>query len=77
MTTVTFPELEARLREIVSEVERDGQVVEVERDGQVVVRIVPASRKSVPPWEALRGSGVLLSDPEEAVLRDEDFEASR
>ena len=77
MTTITFPELEARLREIVTEVERDGQVIEVERDGQVVVRIVPVARKGARPWEALRGSGVLLADPEESVLKDEDFEASR
>jgi prevent-host-death family protein len=77
MMTITISELEARLQEIVDEVEREGHVIEVERDGQIVARIVPAAAKSLRPWEAMHGSGRLLATPEESVLRDEDFEAYR
>jgi len=77
MMTITVSELEARLQEIVDEVEREGHVVEVEREGKVVARIVPAIPKRVRPWEALRGSVVFLAEPEESVLEDEDFEANR
>ncbi len=69
--TISVTELKARLLEIVRE---------VERHGQVVARIIPArlpSNVSARPWEALHGSGTLLVAPEESVLADEDFEASR
>lgn len=77
--TISVTELKARLLEIVREVERQGTVVEVERHGQVVARIVPAStaEASVRPWERLRGTGSLLASPEESVLDETDFEASR
>jgi prevent-host-death family protein len=74
--TITVPELSARLQEIVDEVEREGHVVEVERDGQVVARIVPAAPSAARKAEVeaalarLRGSGVLLADPEESVWLD-------
>lgn len=68
--TISVTELKARLLEIVREVEREGKAVDVERHGKVVARIVPATPKAVRPWEALRGSGVLLADPEESVWVD-------
>lgn len=77
--TISVSELKARLLEIVREVERDGTVVDVERHGYVVARIIPAVSPSASarPWEALRGSGTLLAAPEESVLEEGDFEASR
>jgi len=77
--TISVSELKARLLEIVREVERDGTVIDVERHGQVVARIIPATTTSasVRPWEALHGTGTLLSAPEESVLEESDFEANR
>ena len=78
--TISVTELKARLLEIVRDVERQGTVVDVERHGQVVARIIPAgspSKTSSRPWEALIGTGNLLAAPEESVLADDDFEASR
>jgi prevent-host-death family protein len=77
--TISVSELKARLLEIVREVEREGTVIDVERHGQVVARIIPATTSSaaIRPWEALHGSGTLLSAPEESVLEDSDFEANR
>jgi prevent-host-death family protein len=77
--TISVSELKARLLEIVREVEREGTVIDVERHGQVVARIIPATTTSasVRPWEALHGTGTLLSTPEESVLEESDFEANR
>lgn len=77
--TISVTELKARLLEIVREVERDGTVIDIERHGQVVAQIIPAvvSSTSARPWEALHGTGTLLSDPEESVLKESDFEAGR
>ena len=77
--TISVSELKARLLEIVREVEREGTVVDVERHGQVVARIIPATAAatSARPWEVLRGTGALLATPEESVLEESDFEASR
>lgn len=71
--TITVSDLEARADEIVREVEREGRTVEVERDGQVIARIIPAvpsearKAKVQAALARLRGSGVLLADPEESV----------
>ena len=71
--TITVSELEARADEIVREVEREGREVEVVRDGQVIARIVPAKPSAARKAKVqaalarLRGSGVLLADPEESV----------
>lgn len=81
--TITVSELEARADEIVREVEREGRMVEVECDGRIIARIVPAVPSAARKAEVaaalarLRGSGVLLADPDESVLRFEDFEANR
>ena len=72
---VSISELKARLVEIVRDVERDGTVIDIEDHGQVVARIIPAA--SVRPWEALHGTGTLLSAPEESVLAERDFKANR
>ncbi len=78
--TIPVSELGPRAEEIVRKVGREGHIIEVELDGQIVARIVPAAVKlsaSPRPWEAMHGKGRLLATPEESVLHDEDFEASR
>lgn len=77
--TISVSELKARLLEIVREVERDGTIIDVERHGQVVARIIPAASRAAAsrPWEALFGTGALVAEPEESVLEESDFEASR
>jgi antitoxin (DNA-binding transcriptional repressor) of toxin-antitoxin stability system len=78
MMTITIPELETRVQEVMTEVVGEGHVVEIERDGQIVARIVPANVSTSPrPWEALHGKARLLATPEESVLREEDFEVYR
>jgi hypothetical protein len=56
-----------------------GTVIDVERHGQVVARIIPAASRlaAIRPWEALHGTGTLLAAPEESVLEENDFKASR
>jgi prevent-host-death family protein len=78
--TISVSELKARCLEIIREVERDRKVVDVVRRGEVVARILPGTVDAATgarPWERLRGSGVLLGKPEESVLEESDFEASR
>jgi antitoxin (DNA-binding transcriptional repressor) of toxin-antitoxin stability system len=77
--SISASELKTRLLEIVREIQREGTVIDVERYGQVVARIIPATPASTfkRPWEALRRTGVLISPPEESVLEESDFEASR
>ena len=68
--TISVSNLKARLLEIVREVEQEGTVVDIERHGKIVARIIPvtAASATVRPWEALHGSGTLISAPEESVL---------
>jgi prevent-host-death family protein len=77
--TISVTELKARLLEIVRQVEREEIAIEVERHGRVVARIIPAGPRPATerPWEALRGTGVLLALPGDSVLEDRDFEAGR
>lgn len=69
---ISVSDLEARLLEIVREVERDGTTIDIERDGQIVARMTPAASRAASsrPWEALHGTGVLNGEPEESVLQD-------
>jgi prevent-host-death family protein len=77
--TVSITELKTRCREIIREVEANGEVVEITRRGAVVARLLPANTAAadVKPWHKLHGMAVLLADPEESVLHDSDFEAMR
>jgi hypothetical protein len=54
--------------------------VDIKRHGRLVARLTPpvSSPNNTPrTWEALRGSGVLLGDPEESVLEASAFDALR
>lgn len=61
--------------EIISQIERDGQVVEIVRRGEIVARLLPATQAEPKAWERLRGTGELLASPEEGVLEEHDFKA--
>ena len=78
---ISVTEFKHRCLEIIREVEKTGRAVAIKRRGKVVARLQPSSAIEVAtarkPWERLRGSATCLFDPEESVLRDEDFEALR
>ena len=78
--TITVTEFKAKCLRLLRNVETEGETIEITRRGKVVARVVPAvtaagSHKK--PWERLRGSGRLLAKPEEGVLAESDFEATR
>lgn len=83
----TFPVMDisvtrfrASCLELIRRVEKSGEAVDIKRRGRVVARLAPApAAKTAPckPWERLRGSGRLLGDPQESVLDESEFEASR
>lgn len=75
--TISVTDLKTRLLEVIRNIEREQTSVDVERHGRVVARLVPVSspESRSRAWTRLRGSGELLSDPEESVLEDRDFES--
>ncbi|ADH87289.1 type II toxin-antitoxin system Phd/YefM family antitoxin [Desulfurivibrio alkaliphilus] len=79
MTTkaISVTEFKAHCLDMIRKVEHSGAAVELTRRGKVVARLVPAAPASggTPPWLRLRGHGVLTAQPEDSVLKAEDFEA--
>jgi antitoxin (DNA-binding transcriptional repressor) of toxin-antitoxin stability system len=78
--TISVTEFKARCLEIIRTLERNGDVVEIERRGRVVARLVPVAgdaAREARPWERLLGTGHLLAEPGESVLRADDLEAAR
>jgi prevent-host-death family protein len=66
--------------ELLSQVESSGEEVEITRDGKPVARLTPAVPRQAGkqrPWETLRGSGVLMVDPDESMLDSSAFDAMR
>jgi antitoxin (DNA-binding transcriptional repressor) of toxin-antitoxin stability system len=66
--------------ELIRRVESGGEPVDIKRRGKVVARLAPpprAAERPPKPWERLRGSGELLAEPGESVLKVGDFEAER
>lgn len=77
---ISVTEFRASCLELIRRVETVGEPVDIKRRGKVVARLTrpPAPGKATPrAWEALRGSGELKADPEESVLDEREFEASR
>jgi prevent-host-death family protein len=78
---ISVTEFKHRCLEIIRGVEETGRAVAITRRGKVVARLQPSSTskaaEALKPWERLRGSATCLFEPEESVLEDEDFEASR
>lgn len=76
---ISVTDFKAHCLDLIRKVEKGGEPVIIRRRGKVVARLTPPQNheKDLKPWEKLRGSGVLLAEPGESVLRDEDFEAMR
>ncbi len=77
---IKVTDFKQRCLEIIRRVERTGKSVSITRRGKVVARLGPAARMAdtrIKPWERLRGTAVCDFEPNESVLRDEDFEAMR
>ena len=77
---ISVTQFRANCLELIRRVESKGEPVDIKRRGRVVARLAPAPaavNERPKPWELLRGSGELAVDPEQSVLHDEDFEASR
>ena len=76
---ISVTEFKAHCLDIIRRMEKDGLSVTIKRRGKIVARLTPptAAEKRLKPWEKLRGTGVLLANPEESVLLGEDFKAAR
>ncbi len=73
-------EFRASCLELIRRVELSGEPVDIKRRGKVVARLAPPPTpgKAIPrAWEVLRGSGELKAEPEESVIDEREFEASR
>ena len=76
---ISVTEFKERCLDLIRKVEEGGEVITIRRRGKIVARLEPpkAHEKELRPWERLRGSGILLAEPGESVIHDEDFEAMR
>lgn len=79
---ISVTELKQKCLDIVRRVEQTGRAVTITRRGKVVARLTPSSsrveERPARPWEQLRAiGGRLLAPPEESVMQDRDFEATR
>ncbi len=79
---ISVTEFKQRCLELIRRVEQTGQPVVITRRGKVVARVQRSASEPMKsgdkPWQHLRRlGGRLRSAPEESVLADEDFEASR
>lgn len=64
--------------ELLRQVESSGEDVEITRDGKPVARLTPVAPGKAGqqrPWESLRGTGVLVVEPEETMLETIAFNA--
>ena len=77
---ISVTEFRASCLELIRRVEVVGEPVDIKRRGKVVARLTrpPIPGKVTPrAWEVLRGSGELKAEPEESVIDEREFEASR
>jgi len=77
---ISVTEFRASCLKLIRRVEIGGEPVDIKRRGKVVARLTPAPTPGKPiprAWEVLRGSGELKAEPEESVIDEREFEASR
>lgn len=77
---ISITQFRANCLKLIRRVETEGDPVDIKRRGKVVARLSPpptAEERRLKPWERLRGSGQLSTEPGESVLEEHDFEASR
>ena len=77
---ISVTQFRAKCLELIRRAEGGGEPVDIKRRGKVVARLTaaPKARTATPKaWEVLRGSGELKAEPEESVIDEAEFEASR
>jgi antitoxin (DNA-binding transcriptional repressor) of toxin-antitoxin stability system len=77
---ISVTQFRASCLDLIRRVEVGGEPVDIKRHGKVVARLTrpPKPGKATPKaWEVLRGSGQLKAEPEESVIEDGEFKASR
>lgn len=77
---ISVTRFRAQCLELIRQVESGGEVVEITRHGKTVARLTPpagSAETSPRPWERLRGSGVLVMEPQDSVLDARAFDALR
>jgi antitoxin (DNA-binding transcriptional repressor) of toxin-antitoxin stability system len=77
---ISVTEFKANCLELIRKVEKGGEALTIRRRGKIVARLEPprSHEKELKPWEKLRAmGGAFLAEPDESVLKDEDFEAMR
>ena len=77
---ISVTRFRAQCLELIRQVESGGEVVEITRHGKTVARLTPPAGSAATdqrPWEMLRGSGMLVIEPEESVLDAQAFDALR
>ena len=77
---ISVTQFRASCLKLIRRVAIEGEPVDIKKRGKVVARLAPAlapGKARRKPWEILRGSGELRGEPEESVLDDREFEASR
>ena len=77
---ISVTQFRSHCLELIRQLESGGEGVLITRRGKPVARLTPPSSPSAPgqpPWEALRGSGLLQAEPEDGVLEALSFEALR
>ena len=77
---ISVTQFRASCLELIRRVEVVGEPVDIKRRCKVVARLTrpPTPGKQTPKaWEVLRGSGELNAEPEESVINEREFEASR
>jgi len=77
---ISVTQFRASCLELIRRIEIGGEPVDIKRRGKVVARLTPAPKagKAAPKaWEVLRGSGELKAEPEESMIDEAEFEASR
>ena len=75
--TISITDFKTHCLRILREVEESNKPVEISKQGKVRFRIIPVMVPDKVPWMRLHSQGTLVSPPEESVLNQEDWEASR
>ena len=73
MKTITATEFKAKCLQLLDEVQRSGQDLVISKRGKPVARVVAERQEK--PWLALRGKGIFIGDPSEAVVLESEIDA--
>ena len=77
---ISVTDFKARCLDLLRKAEESGESVTIHRRGRIVARLEPAGdgANRGKPWERLRAlGGSVTAQPNESMLKEEDFEALR